>query len=44
MKKDPETLKNLLNDFLVLIDNRTTTFLVINEKLLLKILEWDVSV
>lgn len=44
MKKDLETVRILLNDFLVLIDNRTTIFLVANEKTLLKILEWDLLI
>lgn len=44
MSKDLETLKMLLNDFLVLMDNRTTLFLVSNEKVLPKILEWDLQI
>jgi hypothetical protein len=44
MKKDLETTKNLLNDFLVLLDNRTTFFLVSNEKVLPKILEWNLVI
>jgi hypothetical protein len=44
MRKDLETLKILLNDFLVLMDNRTTIFLVSNEKVLPKILEWDLPI
>lgn len=44
MRKDLETIKVLLNDFLVLMDNRTTFFLVTNEKVLPKILEWDLPI
>jgi len=44
MRKDLETMKTLLNDFLVLMDNRTTFFLVSNEKVLPKILEWNLII
>lgn len=44
MREDLETLKVLLNDFLILIDNRATIFLVINKKVLPKILEWDLAI
>jgi hypothetical protein len=44
MRKDLETIKVLLSDFLVLMDNRTTIFLVSNEKVLPKILDWDLLI
>jgi len=44
MRKELETVKTLLNDFLVLMDNRTTFFLVSNEKVLPKILDWNLTI
>ncbi|HML02353.1 MAG TPA: hypothetical protein VK487_03155 [Candidatus Bathyarchaeia archaeon] len=44
MTNDLETTKTLLNDFLVLMDNRTTFFLVSNEKVLPKFLEWNLVI